>query len=266
MEACVTYGMHITANALWNKTFGLDLEANGTADIYCQGLNNFFSGMDTGFASGEAIRVTTGAKNNQFIGGSHSGITIDSGAVGTLISDLTVNRFDDASTLADNGTDTQCHHVYDYGNEVWLQCDKYLVASSITDNVGAQTPVGTIADTQTALDGNEYNMPENNSNPAIDLDFGFAGVKRIQGVVFNARYTGSATHYMTVSIRDYTNAVDRNLMNFSTTATDNYRTVLLPDDTDFIDGSGNAQISFHHSPVSGNTSHDLFVDYIALLV
>ena len=141
----------------------------------------------------------------------------------------------------------------------------HVVASSITDNVAVQTPVGTLSDTQTALDGNEWNMPENNSNPAIDVDFGFTSVTRIRGVVFNARYTGSASHYMTVAIRDYTAGADRNLMNFSTTASDNYRTVLIPDDTNFIDGSGNAQISFHHSPGVGNTSHDLYVDYIALL-
>lgn len=265
MEACVTYGMQLTANALWNKTFGLDLEANGTSDVYCQGLNNFFSGMDTGFASGEGIRVTTGAKNNQFIGGSHSDIIVDSGAIGTLISDLTVNRFGDASSFTDNGTNTQCHHVYDYGNAVWLQCDKYLVASSITDNVAAQTPVGTVTDTQTALDGNEYNMPENNSNPALDIDFNFTNVSQVRGLVFNARYTGSATHQMLVSIWDDNSSVRRNIMVFSTTASNNYRTVLIPDGTNFINGSGNVKVSFHHSLVSGNTSHDLYVDYVALL-
>jgi len=160
--------------------------------------------------------------------------------------------------------------AYDAVNGVWREISvsgrAFIVASSVTDNVGVQTPVGTLSDTQTALDGNEWNMPENNSNPAIDVDFGFTGIRRIHGVVFNARYTGLASHYITVAIRDYTAGVDRNLMNFSTTASNNYRTVLIPDDTNFIDGSGNAQISFHHSPVSGNTSHDLYVEYIALLV
>jgi len=147
-----------------------------------------------------------------------------------------------------------------------LITETYQTADSVTDNIGAQTPVGSITDTQTALDGNEYNMPENNSNPALDVDFEFSSVDRIRGIVFNARYQGSASHYMQVSIYDYASAVRRELMNVSTTDSNNYRTVLIPDGTNFIDGSGNAQISFHHNLVSGNTSHDLFVEYIALIV
>ena len=140
----------------------------------------------------------------------------------------------------------------------------YVNASAIVDNIGAQTPVGSLANTTIALDGSFYNMPENNSSPAIDVDFDFTNVTRIRGIVFNARYTGSSTHYMIVRIRDYVGATDRDLMHLTTTPSNNYRTILIPDDTRFIDANGNAQISFYH-PTSGNTSHDLFVDYIALL-
>lgn len=265
MEACATYGMRVSANALWNKTYGVDFEANGTSDIYCEGDNNFFNGVDSGFASGEGIRFTTGAKGNQVVGGSHSDIIIDSGAVGNLIADLTVNRFGDGSAFTDNGTNTRCDNVYDYGNAVWLNCQGYHVATSITDNVGVQTPVGTVTNTQTALDGNVYNMPENNSDPGIDLDFNFTNVKQIKGVVVNCRYVGGTTHYIGVYIRDYTAGVDRSLMNFSTTVFDNYRTVLIPDDTNFIDISGNARLSFIHSSVTGILGHDLYIDYVALL-
>jgi len=271
MEACVTYGMHITANALWNKTFGLDLEANGTADIYCQGLNNFFSGMDTGFASGEAIRVTTGAKNNQFTGGSHSGITIDSGAVGTTLNNLTINRFGDASAFTDNGTDTRISQIYDYGNGEYIDqwdAPAYKTPANINVVTGG-TPVGSVTDMQTAFDGNVYNLPEATGAPGIDLEINFTGVTGIKGLVFAGRYVGSSTHYIDIYLYDYNAAADQAIFRMQTQSgspatTNEYRTILIPDDSNFIDGSGNAQISFIH-PVTGNSSHDLYLDYIALL-
>ena len=49
----------------------------------------------------------------------------------------------------------------------------------------------------------------------------------------------------------------------SSTTTNNYRTVLIPDDTNYISG-GAAQISFYHG-ISGVPAHDLYIDYVAIL-
>lgn len=116
MEACTNIGMNLTANALWNKTIGCDFEVNTNHDIYISGDNNYISGCDTY----SLITVLSGAKNNQIIGGSHSDITINSGAVATLLSGLTYNRFGDSSALTDSGTATHTTDCYDYGNETWL--------------------------------------------------------------------------------------------------------------------------------------------------
>jgi len=54
------------------------------------------------------------------VGGSHSSVTIDSGAVGTSLSNLTINRFGDGSLFTDNGTDTRISQVYDFGDGEYI--------------------------------------------------------------------------------------------------------------------------------------------------
>lgn len=116
MEACTNIGLDIGSASLWNKCYGADFEANTNHDIYIQGDNNHINGSDTL----ELITVISGAQGNQITGGSHSQITINSGASATDLSHLTINRFGDASTLTDNGTGTHVDHVYDFGNDEWI--------------------------------------------------------------------------------------------------------------------------------------------------
>ena len=131
------------------------------------------------------------------------------------------------------------------------------------------TPVGSVTDMQTAFDGNVYNLPEATGAPGIDLEINFTGVTGIKGLVFAGRYVGSSTHYIDIYLYDYNAAADQAIFRMQTQSgspatTNEYRTILIPDDSNFIDGSGNTQISFIH-PVTGNSSHDLYLDYIALL-
>jgi len=148
----------------------------------------------------------------------------------------------------------------------WVRTEKadnytYSVPSSLTVVTGG-TPVGTITDLQTLNDGNEYNLPELAGTPGMDLECDFTGVTSIRGILLNARYTGSSSHEVTVRLKNYTGGDDI-FIRMSSTTTNNYRTVLIPDDTNYISG-GAAQISFYHG-ISGVPAHDLYIDYVAIL-
>ena len=127
------------------------------------------------------------------------------------------------------------------------------------------TPVGSVTDVQTLLDGNVYQVPEVTGVPGYDIEFNFTGVASIAGFVSMIRYTGSATHVVSLRLQNYTDVQEDSFLVIPTTVTNyGYRTVLIPDDTKYIDGSGNAQMVLYHDS-SGNASHDVYIDYIALI-
>jgi len=128
------------------------------------------------------------------------------------------------------------------------------------------TPVGTVADMRHIIDGNEYNLPETNVNPGFRLEINFVDVPRILGIVARLRYEGSPTHYALMQMYNYTLSSDTEIIRFDSSPNYYYRTILMPnaDMSDFINGS-DAQIVLEHNATVGITSHDLFVDFIALL-
>ena len=137
--------------------------------------------------------------------------------------------------------------------------------TTFTFNVTAGgTPVGAVSDAQTLGDGNEYNLPETNTTPGITLEVNFTGVTSLIGITANVRYQGSTSHHVDVSIYNYTTAALVHIRRMETSTENVMMTVMLPDTGDYYDGSGNAQVVFNH-PDAGNVTHDLWVDYIALL-
>lgn len=142
----------------------------------------------------------------------------------------------------------------------------FITPDSITVNSGG-TPVGTVSDVQTLLDGNVYQVPEVTGTPptgAIDIDFNFTGVASIEGFVSMIRYTGSASHVVVQTLYNYsTTNDDEYLLIPNTASTYQYRTVLIPDATNYI-SSGNAVVSIIHQ-TTGNASHDIYIDYVALI-
>ena len=130
--------------------------------------------------------------------------------------------------------------------------------------VAGGTPVGTVTDMQTLKDGNYYQIPEVAATPGFDIRMNFVNVKSIAGFVSMIRYTGSSTHDVTLRLLNYnTVALDVFLIIPHTASIDAYRTVLIPDDSNYINSSREAQIRLYHDS-SGNPSHDAYVDYIAL--
>lgn len=134
-----------------------------------------------------------------------------------------------------------------------------------TQVITGGTPVGSVTDVQTLKDGNYYQVPEVSGTPGFDIRFNFTNVKSIAGFVSMIRYTGSTTHDVTLRILNYSTVAQDAFLVIPHTATlDAYRTVLIPDDANYINSSRQAQMTLYHDS-QGNPSHDIYIDYIALL-
>ncbi len=96
-EGHTDVGIYLTSNALYNKFYSIDLEANTNYDIYCLGKENEFYSIDnTG-----VIKFDSYAVNNVFFGGSHCGFDFTSTTYGNILNSVKYNRFNDDSTIND---------------------------------------------------------------------------------------------------------------------------------------------------------------------
>jgi hypothetical protein len=143
---------------------------------------------------------------------------------------------------------------------------KDMVPSSITLNTGTLA-AGTVSDVQVMFDGNVYHVDEVTGVPGFDIEFNFTGVDRVPSfVVCRWIYDGSATHYVTWDIWNYTTTAWDQLRMFKTSEL--YyasMTMYIPraSNGDYVDGSGNSMVrTYHHT--SGNASHDIQIDYVGL--
>lgn len=156
-------------------------------------------------------------------------------------------------------------NLYEYIGTLTDQTNQiFIVPTSINVATGG-TPVGSVTDVQTLNDGNVYQVPEVAATPGFDIEFNFTGVREIAGFVSMIRYTGSVTHDVTLRLHNYTTVNDNNFLVIPHTAVlYAYRTVLIPDDTNYINSSGQAQLVLFHDS-AGNPTHDVYVDYMALI-
>lgn len=90
-------GIVLSANAIYSKFFGIDLEANTNYDIYCLGKENEFYGCDS-----TGTHVFEGyARDNVIIGGSHNAITFNTNTYGNILQNIKYNRFNNGSGIND---------------------------------------------------------------------------------------------------------------------------------------------------------------------
>jgi hypothetical protein len=137
----------------------------------------------------------------------------------------------------------------------------YKTADSVIETVTDGTSGG-VAGTQTLFDGTVYKIEEDNTTPAIDVEFVFSGITKISKIVVSAYYLGAVSHAVRINLWNYT---DVRWDTFHTLMTgldyeQHFKTV--PDDTKYI-CDGNAKIQLYHTE-NGIASHELYVDYMAL--
>jgi len=257
IEGNTDWGVKIDSGCTSNKFIGGDFEANTNGDILVAGAETDIIGSD----SDSLIQFSTGGRDSKIIGGANDSLTVDSGVTGIKLIGTSYNRTGSGVLTGIVGSNTYIEGLTNIGTAVIIP--GFVVPTSLNVVAGG-TPVGNILTLTIALDGNEYNLPETTGVPGIDLEVNFTNVVQIRGIVVNGRYTGGGAHYVDIQIRNYTTAADVTVIRMNTSTTNNYRTILIPDDSDFIDGSGNAQITFYH-PTTGNSTHDLYIDYVALI-
>lgn len=141
--------------------------------------------------------------------------------------------------------------------------DYYLSPTSVT--LVAGTSANTVTDLQTWLDGNIYHIDEAAATPGQDLRVNFTNVARLLGIRVSAYYAGSSTHAVRIQLYNYDTTGWDTIHTIETGMDYEYIVAYIPDDTDYIDASNNAIFRFYHTE-NGNSSHDSYIDYAALVV
>lgn len=148
-------------------------------------------------------------------------------------------------------------------NELYQFIYKFISPNSITLIAG--TSANSVSDLQTPFDGNTYDIQEAAATPGYHLEVNFTGVTTFNAIYTRFEYAGSATHCCEVSI-----------YNNSTASWDSYscqlgnqlgmQTIHIPiclAPSNYIN-SGTVIMRFYH-PQAGNASHNLYIDYAALI-
>ncbi len=119
-----------------------------------------------------------------------------------------------------------------------------------------------VSDMQTLLDGNTYDISEAAGAPGIRMTATFASVTEVYGLFIRAYYSGSTTHYLEVQLYNYTAETWDTFLTIENSNGFNLRYVRIPDGSSY-ENAGEAKVRLEH-PVSGNASHDAYVDYIGI--
>lgn len=110
VQGCTNVGMQQTANAWENKFYGTDFEVNTVRDAEIASREAQFYGCDFH----KTVVFQSGAVNCSVIGGAMEGITVESGALRTLYSGVTYNRFG-TGVISDAGTQTRFRDIRNKG-------------------------------------------------------------------------------------------------------------------------------------------------------
>ena len=117
-------------------------------------------------------------------------------------------------------------------------------------------------------DGNVMNVAEVAGVPGFDVVFTFTGINRFSFVGVSAYYGGSSTHNCTIDLWNVTTSAWMTVFNFSSGPGQNYRFGDMPVANefigDYISAADEVKLRFYH-PISGNASHDLYIDYVSLI-
>lgn len=128
------------------------------------------------------------------------------------------------------------------------------------------TSSGTVADLQVLNDGNTYDITEASGAPGQELIITFVNVIRFKHIATKAFYeikSGTA-HSVQLQLFDFlTNQWDTQITYESGSGT-NYRFIDVDNAQEYISGIGETKMRFFHE-ASGNTQHDTFIEYLALV-
>jgi len=149
-------------------------------------------------------------------------------------------------------------------------CDvvrNYITPTTQTVTAGTLTS-GTVSDVQTWQDGNEVHIDEAAGVPGFNIEYTFENVAEFCEILVTFHYVGATTHNCVIEIYDDTNSVWKEFFS-QNGAPLNHNTRFSPfpdiaNVANYINASDQVIMRFYH-PVSGNASHDLYIDYVAII-
>ncbi len=153
------------------------------------------------------------------------------------------------------------------GQDDWKDIRTKFTADSLTVSVGALT--GAVEDLQTAFDGNKVTIIEASSAPGYTAIIDFIDIISFNYVNVYLAYDGSLSHYVCIELWNWiTSAWD---CFASQTGTDSdvantNKDFIVYDGINYVGTSGDVgkvRVRLNH-PLSGNASHDIHIDSIAL--
>ena len=125
------------------------------------------------------------------------------------------------------------------------------------------TTASSVTDLQTIFDGNVFTGVEAAATPGANFEFSFTGIRSVQGFVMRAAYEGSSTHHYTVSLYNYLTTAWDTYETLDFTEDYTYRYIEILNGKNYMSG-GSAIVQFHH-PDAGNITHNLLIDYLAII-
>lgn len=140
----------------------------------------------------------------------------------------------------------------------------FITPSSINVVTGT-TIAGDVNSVQQLHDGNFLHVGEVTGAPGFDIKFNFSRVGSVRGIVSRIRYDGIESHLVTLRILDKDTPVsDQYLVVNHTETAYQYRTVFIPQEAKYLGNDNTVEATLYHDD-SGNASHDVYIDYIAIL-
>lgn len=142
---------------------------------------------------------------------------------------------------------------------------EFKITPSSMDVVVGSLDSGDVNSVKVWADGNIVHLDEVASTPGYDLRFTFSNVLKFDRIGISAYYQGSTTHHCEIQLYDNSISDWRTIWTFSNGGGQNYRYSDLPSglQEDYINSNKEVLLRFYH-PVSGNASHELFVDFVSL--
>ena len=149
-----------------------------------------------------------------------------------------------------------------------------ITADSVTLTNGT-TAAGVVADLQTAHDGNFYHIVEAAGAPGINIIIDFVDVEFFSWLNLIALYDGSSTHALGVQLYNWGDTA-WDTFDALQTGQENVTTAsgyilgnhdcAIPNSSDYIGtiaNDGDVRVRLYHT-MTGNSSHDLYIDVVAL--
>ena len=138
-----------------------------------------------------------------------------------------------------------------------------VIATPASVAITNGTPTGAVADVQTMLDGNVYNVVEAAATPGFDPEFTFSGVAFIPThVVLRVYYDGTAQHDVHLELWNYDTSAYDEVHQVPEDLDYQVLQIAVPDFTNYI-SAGAVKVRLYHAS-AGNPAHTLDVDYVAL--